>query len=395
MCSNASGVAVDPTRQLDLLLSAPAQSLLNMLSAQDIERGLSELRLSKALRKQHPPALVAAALALLELRQRGRAKFERAEDMYFTRAGLEQATAEPVAHLHAQRFRAFDQVADLCCGIGGDLIALAGRGPVCGVDVDPLHLQMAQLNADVYGVAVDVCLSDVRAIRLDGIAAAFIDPSRRTDTRRLRPGASEPPLAWCFGLAQSVAAVGIKAAPGLALDMVPDGWEIEFVADHRELKEAALWSPALRTSARRATVLPSGDTLVTTAGPAVEVARPGAYLLDPSPAVTRAGLVEELGRALGAWKIDHQVAFLSAESPLHTPFGRWLRITASLPWNLKHLRSELRALDIGTVDVRKRGSAVDVDDLHRRLKLSGSRAATVVLTRVQNRPWAFVCSDPA
>jgi len=105
LCSNASGVAVDPSRQLDLLLSAPAQSLLNMLSAQDIERGLSELRLSKALRKQHPPALVAAALALLELRQRGRAKFERAEDMYFTRAGLEQATAEPVAHLHAQRFR--------------------------------------------------------------------------------------------------------------------------------------------------------------------------------------------------------------------------------------------------------------------------------------------------
>jgi hypothetical protein len=186
--------------------------------------------------------------------------------------------------------------------------------------------------------------------------------------------------------------VGIKAAPGLPLELVPDGWEIEFVADQRELKEAVLWSPGMRTAARRATVLPSGDALVSNAGPAVEVAQPGAFLLDPSPAVTRAGLVEELARTIGAWKIDAHVAFLSSDNAVSTPFGRWLHIEASLPWNLKHLRAELRALDIGTVDIRKRGSAVDVEDLQRRLKLTGARAATVVLTRVRNRPWAFVCT---
>ena len=75
---------------------------------------------------------------------------------------------------------------------------------------------------------------------------------------------------------------------------------------------------------------------------------PGAYLLDPSPAVTRAGLVEELGRDLGAWKLDPRIAFLSADEPLRSPFGRALRVEASLPWNLKRLRQVLRERGVGT-----------------------------------------------
>jgi hypothetical protein len=179
----------------------------------------------------------------------------------------------------------------------------------------------------------------------------------------------------------------------LPLELVPDDWEVEFVADGRDLKEALLWSPRLATARRRATVLPNGETLVDSSGPPVAIAAPGAYVLDPSPAITRAGLVEELARTLGAWKIDRQVAFLSANEPLRTPFGRGLRVVASLPWNLKQLRRVLRELNVGVVDIRKRGSAVDVDDLKRRLRLDGERAATVILTRVLDRPWALVCDD--
>jgi hypothetical protein len=112
--------------------------------------------------------------------------------------------------------------------------------------------------------------------------------------------------------------------------------------------------------------------------------------------VTRAGLVEELGRSLGScWKIDSRIAFLSSDTELRTPFARTLTIEASMPWSLARLRKELRGLNVGTADIRKRGSAVDVDDLHRRLRLTGDRSATVVLTRVSDRPWAFVCTDLA
>jgi hypothetical protein len=65
-----------------------------------------------------------------------------------------------------------------------------------------------------------------------------------------------------------------------------------------------------------------------------------------------------------------------------------------MPWNLGRLRESLRSLDVGSVDIRKRGSAVDVDEVQKKLKLTGSRAATVVLTRVGDRPWMMVCFNP-
>ena len=162
-----------------------------------------------------------------------------------------------------------------------------------------------------------------------------------------------------------------------------------------------LWSPSLATTRRRATVLPEEHTLVEQVGSdaGLEVRAAGGYLLDPDPAVTRAGLVAELAAALGeegiaAWKIDERIAFLSSDAPMVTPFGRLLRVEASMAWNLARLRDALRALDVGTVDIRKRGSPVDVEDIQRRLKPTGSRAATVVLTWSEGRPWAFVCSPP-
>jgi hypothetical protein len=35
-----------------------------------------------------------------------------------------------------------------------------------------------------------------------------------------------------------------------------------------------------------------------------------------------------------------------------------------------------------------------VDAVHRKLKLSGSRRATLVMTRVDDVPWGLVCVDP-
>jgi hypothetical protein len=60
-------------------------------------------------------------------------------------------------------------------------------------------------------------------------------------------------------LADRVGAVGIKAAPGLAHNEVPPGWELEFIAVGRDLKEAVAWSATLATVTRRATILPGGQ----------------------------------------------------------------------------------------------------------------------------------------
>ncbi len=442
-------------QRFEALLTPPGRELLDHLAAEAMPAGplaagtvtagtlpaASALRLGTELRARYPADLVAAALAQHELRLQARAKFSRAMEMFFTRPGLEQASAEVVARHRSGRYGAAARVADLCCGIGGDLVVLAadrrvlapgrqvlaaGRR-VLAVDSDPLHLRIARVNAGVYGAAERVTMmhSDVRDVDLAGVDAVFIDPARRAGGRRLRAGQSEPPLDWCFGLAGSIGAVGIKAAPGLPHEAVPPGWELEFIAVGRALKEAVAWSPALATGATRATILPPGHglphenmlsqrhmsppadtlppqpstvpaqayTLVPEPGPPVDVRLPGEFLLDPNPAVTRASLVQELARSLGAWQIDEQIAFLSADVPLRSPFGRALRVLDSAPWHQKQLPARLRQLDIGAVDIRRRGLAGDVDLLHRRLRLSGSRRATLVMTRVQDRPWALICLD--
>jgi len=384
----------DAVSRFEALLAPDGQELLARLRREDARAG-TDLRLGAELRAAYPVELVVDALAQHGLRLRARAKFSRALDMYFTRPGLEQASAEVTARHRDARYAGVALVADLCCGIGGDLVALAGGRAVLAVDRDPLHLRMARANAAVYGVAAGVTAAraDVREADLRGADGVFIDPARRAGGRRLRAGESEPPLAWCLGLAGSIARVGIKAAPGLPRDAVPPGWELEFIAVGRDLKEAVAWSPALATAATRATVLPGGHTLTPGAGEPVPVRPPGAFLLDPSPAVTRAGLVADLARLTGAWKIDEKIAFLSADTAVRTPFARTLRVIDSAPWDQRRLPAKLRALDIGAADIRRRGLAGDVAGLHRRLRLSGSRRATVVMTRVRGRPWGLVCVD--
>ncbi len=410
-----------------MLLGDPGRELLARI-ARAHPGDLPGLAEATALRRDYPAGLVAAAMAQHELRLTARAKFSRAMDMVFTRGGYEQSTSEPIAWHRARRFTGTARVADLCCGIGGDLIALAAGREVLAVDRDPVHARLARHNAGVYGVAGNVTarVTDVRDADLTGVGAVFIDPARRTAAgdgprQRFRAGTSEPPLEWCFELAadRSVAArearaVCVKAAPGIDTSVVPAGWEAEFIADGRDLKEAVLWSPALATTSRRATIIARGDrdtasaasaasaapvapvvhALTPSPGPGVRVAPPGEYLYDPSPAVTRAGLVEDLARQLGAWKIDDQIAFLSAEAEAATPFARTLKVIDSAPWTEKRARARLRELGVGAADLRRRGLAGDVDAIRRRLKLAGPHRATIVLTRVADQPWGLICADP-
>ena len=195
-------------QRFEALLTPPGRELLDHLAAEAMPAGplaagtccgtlpaASALRLGTELRARYPADLVAAALAQHELRLQARAKFSRAMEMFFTRPGLEQASAEVVARHRSGRYGAAARVADLCCGIGGDLVVLAadrrvlapGRQVlaacrrVLAVDSDPLHLRIARVNAGVYGAAERVTMmhSDVRDVDLAGVDAVFIDPARR------------------------------------------------------------------------------------------------------------------------------------------------------------------------------------------------------------------------
>jgi len=134
------------------LLDADGQQLLAAIAA----RGLTEantLALATELRHRYPAPLVAAAMTQIRLRERARTKFgDDAARIYFTQAGLEQATSAPVAAHRAARYHAARRIADLCCGIGGDLRALADGHDVLAVDRDPLTAAIATANMRALGL---------------------------------------------------------------------------------------------------------------------------------------------------------------------------------------------------------------------------------------------------
>ncbi|HET9896456.1 MAG TPA: SAM-dependent methyltransferase [Streptosporangiaceae bacterium] len=377
----------------DALLE-PAGVAVLALAERRLREGEPELRVATSLRTEYPADLVAATMNQVELRARARAKFSRAGEMLFTRAGLEQASSEDSASWRARRLSTARDgpITDLCCGIGGDLLALsAPERDVLGIDADPVHAALARHNAQIYGGTPRVRVADAREVDVAG-AAVFIDPARRSAGGRHRPGDYAPPLGWCLSLRDRAPLVAIKAAPGIEVASVPAGWEIEFVEVGGELKESVLWWPG--GTKRRATMLPGGHSLAgdPAAWPPAEVRDPGPFLLDPSPAITRAGLVAHVAAAVNGWQIDKRIAFLCADEPGPTRFGRWYAVEASLPWHLKNLAAELRARDVGAVDIRRRGLAGDVEHVRRSLRLSGRRRVLLAMTRRQDKPWALLAT---
>ena len=167
----------------------------------------------RCARRGVPPALAAAALTQAELRRRAVGKFgPAAAGMFFTRAGLEQATRAVVADRRAARLRAAGvrTLADLGCGLGADALAAARAGiRVYGVEADPLTAALAAANAEAAGLA-ELVHRRVRATRpafdLAGVDAVFCDPARR------RAGAGRR----VFDPTRLLAAVGLRRRAGRA-----------------------------------------------------------------------------------------------------------------------------------------------------------------------------------
>jgi SAM-dependent methyltransferase len=361
------------------------------------------LTAASALRSQGiPPELATAALTQAVLRRRAATKFGAdASALLFTRAGLEQATRSEVAARRARRLARSGArtVADLGCGIGADAIAFARAGlRVLAVDADPLTAGVAAANVAALGLAdrVTVADRDAREVAIDGVDAVFCDPARRTASGRrvFDPTAYSPPWDFVVGLAERVPRTVLKLAPGIDHTLVPPGAEAEWVSVNGEVVEAAFWCGPLAAAPRRATVLRGGDAHELT-GSGDETAPVGPvrrYVYDPDGAVVRAHLVAEFAGTVDGTLADPTIAYVYADSPRPSPYGRCLEVLETLPFSLKRLRSALRARGVGRLTIAKRGSAVDVERLRRDLKPTGDAELTVVLTRVAGAQTALLCT---
>ncbi|WP_282700764.1 methyltransferase domain-containing protein [Streptomyces sp. CC219B] len=353
-----------------------------------------ELAVATRLRREHPAELVSAALGQARLRQRAAAKFgaEDAGRMFFTPNGVEQSTRASVAAYRARRLTELGvtSVADLCCGIGGDAIALARAGiRVLAVDRDPLTAAAARANAEALGLTdlFEVREADVTEVDTAGYDAVFVDPARRSSKRGriFDPEAYSPPLSWAVGAASKAPHAALKIAPGIPHEAIPAGAEAEWISDGGDVKEAVLWF-GTAPGAVRATLLPGPRTLLGRGLPDPAVRPVGRYLYEPDGAVIRAHLVAEVAEELAGGLVDPTIAYITADELRPTPYATAYEITDRLPFNVKKLKALLREREVGILTVKKRGSAVEPEELRKKVRPQGPNSATVFLTRVAGAP---------
>jgi hypothetical protein len=365
------------------LTSDEGSAALAVVEALPLTDRISEIA---ALREQfgdRMPVLVETVL----LRRRAVAKLAElpgTSEWLFTDEALQQASAATVASHRSKRLLG-RAIHDVTCSVGTELAALHGSATrAVGSDIDPVRLAMARHN---LGATADLCRADaLHPVTRDTVVLA--DPARRSGgRRRFNPRDYQPALDQLIDVYRGRELV-VKCAPGIDFDAVTrlgfDG-EIEVTSYRGSVREACLWSAGLAEPGvrRRASIVDRGDQVTDAEPDDCPVRSAGRWIIDPDGAVVRAGLVRHYAARHGLWQLDPNIAYLSGDE---LPAGvRGFEVLQQLAFDERRLRQALAALDCGALEILVRGVDVDPDALRRRLGLRGSRALTVVITRLGDR----------
>jgi hypothetical protein len=340
-----------------------------------------------------------------DLRRRATAKFTQAHQMFFTRIGLEQATDEWVASYKASRFiqRAGASpppslIADLCCGIGGDLQALAANTSAIGIDRDPVASHFAAINT-----GAPIQTTDIATFELKSVSAFHIDPDRRPGSRGSRRTTSlewsEPNKATIDALLSQLPNAAIKLAPACE---VPAEWstrcELEWISRDRECRQLVAWHGALAQAPgqHRATILPAACGLAprTITGqpkqPIPITDKPNRYVFDIDPAVLAAKLKGVLAAEHDLTALSAGSTYLTGEIPIADPALACFAVEDIMLFRVDKLTNHLHTHNIGQLEIKKRGIDLDPDKLRRQLKLRGDNSATLLITPNAGRPIAII-----
>ncbi len=407
------------------LVSPDAAPALALAAAQPDPDSLAA---ATRLRAAYPPERAAAALEQVALRRRARRKAGALADrLFWTAAGLEQATRPVVAQRRAARFAALGvtDLVDLCCGLGLDAVAAVGAGlRVTAVEVDPVTAVLAAANLAMAGAADGrrgdpggpaggpgsrsmpggpagaagsgsiVLTGDAEALApalLANGAAVFCDPARRTASGRTwRVEDFTPPWAFVEGLLDGARPACVKLGPGLPPALIPAAAEAEWVSDAGDVVEVALWAGSGAVPGRRRAVVDGAELSRDAALPAPPVGPVGRYVYEPDGAVLRAGLVPAVADLVGGWRLHDGVAYLAADRLVPTPWAEPFEVLEVLPYQEKGLRAWVRERRVGVLEIKKRGVDADPAALRRRLRPAGPNAATLVLTPTASGAVALV-----
>jgi len=387
------------------LLEPSSGELLAALETGDLHR-ISWLQ---ALRESWGGELVSVALELVEARRRAAVKFPLRESLVADIAGVEQATGALTAGHKAERFKrlAPTRIHDLCCGIGGDGMALASVAPTRAYDISPLRAWMCGENLRATGQDVDCRCEDVETLELGGETLHF-DPSRREGDLK---GRGRGRRAWAYrdykpgpdfirSLLERNPDSAVKLGPGIDVEELPalERLEVEFIQESGRLVQAVLWSGALAENEGQhtATLLPGGEQVSGQPGPLPGDSGGGLdrWIAVPALSLERSGLTACLCREPGLEEIAPGLGLLTGESEAPAPWFTSYEVLESMPWRPRRTAAWLAERDAGVVDVKTRGGAVDPEKARKLLRGKGSNHFVVFVLRLGRKIIAAICRPP-
>jgi hypothetical protein len=306
------------------------------------------------------------------LREKARRKFADPAPLLFTTDGLEQASHSAVATYHAGLYPEGVAVADLCCGIGSDLLALAKRGPAIGFEIDAETAEYAAHNAPTAVVR-----------REDSLAAewdfehAFADPSRRTGGRRtLDPSAFLPsPIDLAERMRRLKFGV-VKLSPMLNDSYLQDiSPTIRFVSFGWECREALALIGGIDGGVT-AVKVETGEILVS-GGIANSVDEPAKFIYEADPAAIRAHCLPPLCERMDAQLLGDSNGYLTGENQESNSWLRSFEVSESGAFDPKRVKSALKTSG-GLAEITSR-AAVDIDEIRGKVSTGAKGEMTLML----------------
>lgn len=357
-------------------------------------------RLQQRLRKTLSAARARLIAEQVELRRKAVDKFgDLAHQMFFTDRGLQQCTDRWIAAYKAERFVSKHPLTDYCCGIGGDLVALASRTATTGWDYSPEIATLATANLHAWGHndSSHVRVGPVEEHPPSNDSRWHLDPDRRAAGKRSTHIEWHSPSADTINAWVQRAPHGaIKLAPATVLDPALESQaELEWISRNRQCRQLVAWfgQLAAQPATRRATVVSGGASHSFVGDPATpcEVSEHvGQFVYDTDPAVRAAKLTAALAAAHDCAALAPGESYLTADVWVEQPLLSGFRVIETWPLRLAELVKHLNTCHIGVLEIKTRGVATRPEQIRRKLKLSGTRALTLLVTRQGKREIAIL-----
>jgi len=383
------------------LVGSEAAALLS-LAHEDFSAKLSPLKIAKNLRKSTTPTRAALIMEQAQLRIRAKSKFSLADQMFFTKRGLEQSSGRGLSIYKANQFADHESVLDVCCGIGGDLLGLANRDPAnpklitTGIDSDPVtalfaahNLQQFLQTEQIPHATATVLDQDFTTADLNNCSAIHLDPDRRKARRATDGRHFSPNLMDVFSRVSDSQMVAVKVAPATPMeDSFPKQLHRQWLGDRRECKQQVLWLGSNFPPSQRSAslVLDDGSAHHISCEGKADVERtvaPGLkeYLYEPHAAVLAAKLEDHLAAKHNLARIAHSIPYFVSDVPIQEPLLAGFQVIEMLSMDIKAVRRYLADKDVGEVELKQRGIDNVTFERFRKLKLTGSKKTTLFLTR--------------